>query len=77
METISHNLCTLDQCKAYCNSNTNSSLDDNLNEKNQICSANFCVVCGVNIGDNNPRQLCRKTYCPREEEDYDYKKQKI
>ena len=25
---------------------------------------NRCVVCGVDLGDRNPRQLCRKTYCP-------------
>jgi len=78
-EEINHNICTIEKCKTYenINTNTNSSLDDNLNEKTQICSANFCVVCGVNMGDNNPRQLCRKTYCPREDEECDYKKHKI
>lgn len=28
--------------------------------------ANRCVVCGIDIGDCNPRQLCCKTYCPME-----------
>lgn len=25
-----------------------------------------CVVCGEEIGYSNPRQYCRKTYCPEE-----------
>ena len=25
---------------------------------------NRCVICGVDMGDCNPRQLCMKTYCP-------------
>lgn len=24
---------------------------------------NACVVCGINLGNSNPRQLCCKTYC--------------
>ena len=24
---------------------------------------NLCVRCNVNMGENNPRQLCGKTYC--------------
>jgi hypothetical protein len=27
---------------------------------------NRCVVCGVDMGSCNPRQLCCKTYCPME-----------
>ena len=27
-------------------------------------SKNYCIICGVDIGDCNPRQLCCKTYCP-------------
>lgn len=27
---------------------------------------NLCVLCGVDMGDNNPRQLCGKTMCPNE-----------
>lgn len=22
-----------------------------------------CTLCGIDMGKNNPRQLCRKTYC--------------
>jgi len=25
-----------------------------------------CLICGENLGCNNPRQLCCKTYCPFE-----------
>jgi hypothetical protein len=25
-----------------------------------------CLVCGVDMGKMNPRQLCRKTYCENE-----------
>jgi hypothetical protein len=28
---------------------------------------NLCVICKVDMGSNNPRQLCRKTYCENEE----------
>lgn len=24
---------------------------------------NLCIECGVDMGECNPRQLCRKTYC--------------
>ncbi len=27
--------------------------------------ANYCILCGVDMGPQNPRQLCRKTYCLR------------
>ena len=27
---------------------------------------NLCTVCGVDMGDCNPRQLCAKTYCANE-----------
>ncbi len=23
-----------------------------------------CLICGESMGSNNPRQLCRKTWCP-------------
>ena len=29
---------------------------------------NLCVVCGVDMGPDNPRQLCRKTYCENEDD---------
>jgi hypothetical protein len=28
--------------------------------------SNYCISCGVDMGENNPRQYCRKTYCPNE-----------
>lgn len=28
----------------------------------------YCVFCKANLGHQNPRQLCGKTYCPYEEE---------
>lgn len=28
---------------------------------------NLCIVCGVDMGDQNPRQYCEKTFCPHEE----------
>jgi len=27
---------------------------------------NLCLICGVDMGDQNPRQLCAKSYCPME-----------
>jgi hypothetical protein len=39
-------------------------------------SANRCIECGIDMGPNNPRQLCGKTYCremvPGYPEDQDY-----
>jgi hypothetical protein len=31
---------------------------------------NRCIICGVNLGDCNPRQYCCKTYCPMETIEY-------
>ena len=28
---------------------------------------NLCVNCGIDMGEDNPRQLCCKSYCPNEE----------
>jgi len=52
-----HDLCTIDKCIINNNNNNNN------NKTNTKCSGNFCVMCGINLGYNNPRQLCRKTYC--------------
>jgi hypothetical protein len=30
---------------------------------------NRCIICKVDMGEHNPRQFCRKTYCPQEELD--------
>jgi hypothetical protein len=35
-------------------------------EKNELGMMNRCTVCNIDIGINNPRQLCHKTYCPYE-----------
>jgi len=29
-------------------------------------SQNKCTICGVDLGECNPRQLCCKTYCPND-----------
>lgn len=54
-----HNYCTKKQC--FYNPNNQSARDINI-----PCMANFCVGCGVNMGDCNPRQYCYKIYCPFE-----------
>jgi hypothetical protein len=28
-------------------------------------SLNKCTVCGIDLGETNPRQLCNKTWCPK------------
>lgn len=28
---------------------------------------NLCIGCGINMGKDNPRQYCHKTYCPYEQ----------
>ena len=44
-------------------------------KKRKICGYNklsnswHCMICGVDMGKHNPRQYCRKTYCP--EQDYE------
>ena len=32
---------------------------------------NRCIYCKVDMGESNPRQLCYKTYCPRQELEID------
>ena len=65
-----HNYCTPDKCKynPKPNHNLTNTVNDIVNtpENTSICVANFCTSCGINIGDCNPRQYCRKTYCPKE-----------
>lgn len=31
---------------------------------------NLCVNCSIDMGEDNPRQYCCKTYCPNEEGEY-------
>ena len=44
---INHESCTKTKCY----------MKDSL-----YCMGNFCISCGENMGDNNPRQYCRKIY---------------
>ena len=57
----SHNYCTIEKC--FYNPKEKATT----NENSIKCLANFCVGCGVNMGDCNPRQYCCKLYCPFEE----------
>lgn len=41
----------------------NNSNDDNYDNYD---GSNCCLVCGIDMGYCNPRQLCMKTYCPEE-----------
>lgn len=29
-------------------------------------SLNLCTVCGIDLGEQNPRQYCNKGYCPKQ-----------
>lgn len=53
-ELLEHNI---DAHKA-----TDSQITDAIT-KHQRCYKNLCMECGVDMGECNPRQLCRKTYC--------------
>ena len=49
------------------NTNTNTITDtitDNSLHTNLDKYKNLCISCGVDIGYDNPRQYCCKTYCP-------------
>lgn len=56
-----HNYCTKKQC--IYNPKEQTIPIDNTSK----CLANFCIGCGVNMGDCNSRQYCYKIYCPYEE----------
>jgi hypothetical protein len=62
-QNINHDFCEKNNCKI--NNNYNDT-DNNNNDNVEKCTANFCISCGLNLGYNNPRQFCRKTYCPYE-----------
>jgi len=66
MATIqtSHDTCTLDKCTLENTENTTNTTTNVV----QRCIANFCMICGINMGDDNPRQLCGKTYCMQEDD---------
>jgi len=70
-QNINHDFCEKDNCKIYNNNNNDTNNDtnndnDNVNVNVEKCTGNFCISCGLNLGYNNPRQFCRKTYCPYE-----------
>jgi len=64
-----HNNCTLDKCrfnpliKKTLNNAENAEI---IKKRKNECLANFCIGCGKNMGDCNPRQYCYKLYCPFE-----------
>jgi hypothetical protein len=58
-----HNDCTKEKC--LYNPKEKSTSAGTVNK----CYANFCVGCGINMGDCNPRQYCYKIYCPFENAD--------
>jgi len=49
---INHNLCNKTKCFV---------------KDSTYCQANFCISCCENMGEENPRQYCCKTYCPYED----------
>jgi len=57
-----HNYCTREKCLYNPKEKSTSAVT-------AICTANFCIGCGVNMGDCNPRQYCYKLYCPFENTD--------
>ena len=67
-----HNNCTTVKCsynpKEQNQNQSAGDVDVNIVNINK-CIANFCVGCGVNMGDCNPRQYCYKMYCPFENMD--------
>jgi hypothetical protein len=44
-------------------------------EKEKKEPINLCLNCGIDMGDDNPRQLCQKSFCPNEEGEFLEKKQ--
>jgi hypothetical protein len=59
-----HNSCTTDS-KVFGTVKQCKYMDD---ADSKICVANFCISCGENLGEHNPRQYCNKIYCPYEDE---------
>jgi hypothetical protein len=60
-----HNYCTKEKCVCRSKNQTTLVADEDI----LPCLANFCLGCGVNLGDCNPRQYCCKLYCPYENAD--------
>ena len=51
--------------------NNTESLMDSENQSESEEEKNLCISCGIDMGSCNPRQYCRKTYCPMEWTDSD------
>jgi hypothetical protein len=53
-----------------CSINKQNKIDNSNNLKKIIYGYNsktncwHCTMCGIDMGENNPRQLCKKTWCP-------------
>ena len=62
-EITNHNSCIADS-KVF---GTVKLCKINNGNPSDICLANFCISCGENLGENNPRQYCNKIYCPYED----------
>jgi len=45
------------KCKKIKLNESEDKKDDNIEYKN------LCVICKIDLGPHNPRQLCGKTYC--------------
>lgn len=56
-----HNTCTIDKCNTI-------QKESDPQKPIPRCKGNFCLICGINMGDDNPRQLCGKTYCMQEDD---------
>ena len=60
-----HDFCTTDS-KVFGTVKLCKYIDDTGSNSNS-CLGNFCISCGYNLGDHNPRQYCNKIYCPYED----------
>ena len=47
-----------------------SEAEADASEADTVDIKNLCVNCGINMGSDNPRQLCGKTSCPNEEGEF-------
>lgn len=47
--------------------NTDKELNFINDNDNDIKTINKCVICGIDMGIDNPRQLCKKWYCDMED----------
>ena len=61
-----HNKCTTDSTVFGTVKECKFKNDSDSDSDSNICLANFCISCGDNLGEHNPRQYCNKIYCPYE-----------